>query len=644
MEYADMATCNDLEKKELRELRKKADRTAAQQPRSLLPEPRGSNLLPEVAGDDQGKILGRYAAATGLELEIDQWDDETEGPGDFNILKVFVNNTEITALETHYPPAGIPSTVLLAVPVLYLGAHGLKSVRYEVSTRVDLNPRDSGVLTFFYDTRDPDLGNQPKPVQLDADLIANNKQVTPDYLSSHGDEVVLSVVDPIDRRPGDTFAFYWGTGLSQPTLDGLLPPGPIQFRMDAGLISTMGQGEKILQYTLTDRGGNRSLYSDPETVYVLLTDPPGGLQAPEVPAAPIDREEARAGVMVNVLAYDNAQGGDEILLFWHGTYVDTKRVAAIPAFPIPFTVDYNVIASHGTLLPYIANVQYFVRRGSDTDSPIAPIVVNLVVPGDPLNPTNPGPEDPSLPVPGLVSHTGEIDKIVPLDSGEPARVTIAMPNNLAAGDLIEVFYGPGNGEFVDDYTVIGGEGPGFVIPILLPWDPIIRDVGNGKIPLWYRISDANNYKVSKEKIIDVSVNNFTITDRATFTNVDPEDGRIRCDQKQWLGIPVRIFAPTSLAENDEVELHASGYDFSFTTELSGPPPQIIPHRVTKNDETQGISLTLDWRYFVLSSNRCGIRIFWTIKKAIGGGGGSSPTTDVQVTVNQAGATCDPTRP
>ncbi len=199
--------------------------------------------------------------------------------------------------------------------------------------------------------------------------------------------------DPVIRLrfTGGQLAFYWGTGLSQPTLDGLLPPGPIQFRMNAGLISAMGQGAKILQYTLTDRAGNRSLYSDFETVHVLLSDPPSGLRPPEVPAAPVDREEARAGVLVNVLAYDNPLGGDEILLFWHGTYVDTKRVAAIPAFPIVFTVDYDVIAFPGTLLPYIANVQYFVRRGSDTDSPIAPTAVNLVVPGDPLEPIQPRP-------------------------------------------------------------------------------------------------------------------------------------------------------------------------------------------------------------------------------------------------------------
>jgi len=638
-----MATCNDLEKKELRELRKKADRTAAQQPRTLLPEPVGSNLLPAVAGDDQGKILGRNAAATGLELEIEQWREELADPTDFSILRVFVDNAEVKDLEVHYPPGTIPSPVELAVPVLYLGAHGLKEVRYEVLSDWDLNPRDSQTLTFFYDTRDPDLGNQPAAVKLDADLIANNKQVTPDYLSSHNDEVVMSVDDPIDRRPGDTYAFYWGTGLSQPTLDGPLPAGPIQFHMPGSLISSMGQGPKILQYTFTDRAGNRSAYSIPDTVYVLLSDPPSGLLAPEVPAAPIDREEARAGVLVNVLAYDNPMGGDEILLFWHGTYVDTKRVPAIPVFPIVFTVDYDVIASHGTLLPYIANVQYFVRRGSDIGSPIAPTAVNLVVPGDPLEPINPGPEDPALPVPDLLSHTLEIDKIVPADSTHNAAVTIAMPNNLAAGDLIEVFYGPGNGEFVDDYPVTGNEGPGFVIPITLPWIPIIRDVGNGKIPLWYRISDANNYKVSKKKIIDVSVNNFTITDPATFTRVDPADGRIRCTQSPWLGIPVRIFAPTSLEKDDEIELHALGYDFTFDMELSGPP-QIIPHEVTQNDVTQGISLMLDWRYFVLNNYRCGIEIFWTIRKAIGGGGGTSPTTRVQVTVNQAGATCDPTQP
>ncbi|NWB31558.1 hypothetical protein [Pseudomonas gingeri] len=639
-----MSTCKDLERKELRELRQKSDRTAAQQPRTLLAEPVGANLLPEVAGDDQGKILGRNAAATGLELEIEQWPDETADPTDFNILKIFVDNNEIRDLEVHYPQGGVPSPVELAVPILYLGAHGLKEVRYEVSTDWDRNPRDSATLTFFYDTRDPNLGNQPEAVRLDADLIANNKQVTPEYLSSHNDEVVMEVDDPVDRRPGDTYAFYWGSGLSTPTLHGILPPGPIQFHMPASRISAMGQGPKILQYTFTDRAGNRSPYSTPDTVYVLLSDPPGGLLAPDVPAAPIDREEARMGVLVNVLAYDNPQGGDEILLYWHGTYVDTRRVPAIPAFPIAFTVDYDVIASHGTLLPYVANVEYFVRRGSDIGSLVNPVTVNLVVPGDPLDPDNPGPEDPLLPLPELESFTQEINKIVPIDSGENATIRIELPNNLVQGDLIEIFYGPGNGEFVADYPVTGLEGPGFIIVRTLPWSPIIRDVGNGKIPLWYRITDANNYKVSKKQTVDVSVNNFTITDPATFTRVDPADGRIRCAQSPWLGIPVRIFAPTSLAPDDEVELHASGFDFAFNTELSGPPPQIIPHKVIQNDVTQGISLTLDWRYFVLSDYRCGIEIFWTIKKAIGGGGGSSPTTRVQVTVNQAGATCDPTQP
>ncbi|NVZ67419.1 hypothetical protein HX867_35500, partial [Pseudomonas gingeri] len=192
-----------------------------------------------------------------------------------------------------------------------------------------------------------------------------------------------------------------------------------------------------------------------DTVYVLLSDPPGGLLAPDVPAAPIDREEARMGVLVNVLAYDNPQGGDEILLYWHGTYVDTRRVPAIPAFPIAFTVDYDVIASHGTLLPYVANVEYFVRRGSDIGSLVNPVTVNLVVPGDPLDPDNPGPEDPLLPLPELESFTQEINKIVPIDSGENATIRIELPNNLVQGDLIEIFYGPGNGEFVADYPVTG---------------------------------------------------------------------------------------------------------------------------------------------------------------------------------------------
>lgn len=72
-------------------------------------------------------------------------------------------------------------------------------------------------------------------------------------------------------------------------------------------------------YVLVDKAGNISRVSKPMSVVVALGAMPANLKLPEVPLAAddlIDRLDAKQGVQVHVLEYDNWKSTDEISVSW----------------------------------------------------------------------------------------------------------------------------------------------------------------------------------------------------------------------------------------------------------------------------------------------------------------------------------------
>ncbi len=627
---------------------KRKSRGTGGAPRELAP-PVGENLLPDIPGDDQHDVLPREGQVNGLRLRIPEWPQQA-GPGDdYNLLQLYLQGRQEPISSFQYGIGAVPNPLMVTVSSQYLRTHGAKEIYYNATFAPDLNPDYSRTLEIFVDALDPNLNDLPAAIELPPELQAS-KVLTPELLSSLGGKVTLTIPDPEDRRAGDTYAFYWGNGLSTPTVSGPAPDtGPIVFDVPGDVIAGLGQGFKVLRYTVTDRAGNRSQFSIPDTVEVLLSDPPQNLWQPDVPAAEqlpgdyIDREEARSGVLVEIPRYDNAQGGDKIILEWQGIHVvPDPQVGPLPIFPVECTVPYTLVAFPGTTAPYRAEVKYWVERGGVLyPAPSKFVDVDLVVPGDPI--VGPGPVDPNLTLPVVRGNSGQDNELTPADSGFPATMRFPLPGNLSMDDEIEGFYGPGDGHSVGTYVVTGNEGPGFEVVFQIDWETVISVVGNGLIPCWYKVSNDRNFKVSQKQDVTVDVNNFDITELVEFLNKDidvPGGPTIRCAHSPWLGIPIRILAPNSLAVRDEVELLVKGMNWDFSQDISGPA-QVIPHTVVANDISQGIRLTIDYAYFAQVDNRFGIEVLWTIKKAVGGGGGTSPVSRARVTLRMAGGTCAP---
>ncbi len=157
-------------------------------------------------------------------------------------------------------------------------------------------------------------------------------------------------------------------------------------------------------------------------------------------------------------------------------------------------------------------------------------------------------------------------------------------------EFIDLYYGFMDGTAVGTYGVTGTEPEGTMISITIASD-IIESYGNGEVPCWYRVRNANNYKESRKQNVNVNVFSLDGLADPVFTNLftppppSTDAPFISCEQIPWVGVPIRIFDPVTLQDGDTVVIHAVRYLYSGVTkpptpvagsEINSPPIGIGP--------------------------------------------------------------------
>ncbi len=585
------------------------------------PKPATIHTLPDVAGDDQSNVVSVAQQLNGLGLTIPIWQNAAEFPGEFDSLRVAIDSNEAFFQEVEGPITG---DVDIIVKSGRLRSHGPKIITYSVTLSGLPNGEFSLPQSIFVDAIDPNGNNRPGAPNLPADLPAEG--VTPAYLAMHGG-VTLTLARPVDSRPGDTGTVFFGDNDDTGTTFTVPPTGPITVTFTAAQITLAGQGDFLIYIQFTDRAGNATQVSIPRTLSVRLTDPPG-LSAPTIPVAEplVVKNEAREGVLVSVLPITNAQPNDWVHVFWNGIEFGSQRLGVTPVYPLEFHAQYDTIAAAGPL--YTATVNYLLRRGTDDfPSPDATVNVDLVEPGTPI--VGPGPVDTTLALPVVMGDSAVPNSLIAtdLDGVIHARFTIYADRTTAPGtEFIDLWFGPAGGMLAGTYALTGAEADGFVVPMTIP-RAVVENYGNGTWPCWYRVRNANNYKQSQMQ--DVTVNIFSLTGLADpqftdlFTPPAPstEPPFISCEQSPWINVPVRIFDPATLKDNDTVVIHAIRYAYTGPVQpadpVAGTEVNSTPIGIGPSERVNGFTYNFVLPYFDgdVTRRRGWLEISWSIVRS-----------------------------
>ena len=596
----------------------------AQQPNTVPtidspPAPPDIHTLPDVDGDDQHNVVSAEQQLNGLPVTIPLWPNAAGFAGEFDALRVAIDGSEVFLEEVQGP---ITADVDIIVKSGRLRVHGPKEFTYSVTLSGLPNGEFSLPVDIFVDAIDAHGNNRPGAPQLPADLPAEG--VTPAYLALHGG-VTLTLTRPVDSRPGDTCTVFFGEDDDSGTTFTVPLTGPITVTFTTAQITLKGQGDYLISVQFIDRAGNATQVSIPRTLSVRLTDPPV-LVAPTIPfAAPlVDKEEAREGVLVRVLPITGFQPNDWVHVFWNGIEFGSQRLGVTPA--LEFAAEYDTIAAAGSL--YTATVNYIVRRGTDEyPSPDATVNVNLIEPGAPI--VGPGPVDTTLALPVVMGDSAVANSLIATDLDGVIHATFliyAGRTTSPATEFIDLYFGPGGGMLAGTYALTGAEADTFVVPMTIP-RAVVENYGNGKWPCWYRVRNATNYKQSQMQ--DVTVNIFSLTGLADpqftdlFTPPAPstEPPFISCEQSPWINVPVRIFDPTTLKDNDTVVIHAVRYAYTGpvqpTDPVAGSEVNSTPIGIGPSERINGFTYNFVLPYFDgdVTRRRGWLEVSWSIVRS-----------------------------
>ena len=534
------------------------------------PAPAQLHTLPDEPGDDQHNVVSLEQQINGLPVTIPLWPNAAEFAGDFDTLTVAIDGNEVLLEEVEGP---VTADVDILIKSGRLRSHGPKNITYTV--RLDGLPNGEYSLPqeVFVDTIDPNGNNQPGAPILPADLPPEG--ATPAYLAIHGG-VTLTFQRPLDSRPGDMLTVFYGPKDVQGTTIPVPLTGAITMTYTTAQLMLYGEGDFSIWDQYVDRAGNVSQESISRTLSVRTSNAPQ-LQPPNVPnvGSLIDKEESRNGVLVTVPTIVDFNPNDWIYMFVGAIEFGRQQLGPMPIFELEFVAGYDHIRAGGTL--YTANFRYELRRGSDTyHSGDTAVPVDLEEPSQPI--IGPGPVDTTLALPVVTGDSGVNNSLVASDLAGVIAATFqiyAGRTTLPGTEFIDLYYGQMDGQLAGTYELTGAEPDTFmvVIPIAAA---LIEQYGNGDIPCWYRVRNANNYKESRSQ--DVSVNVFSLEGLADpiftslFTPPAPstEPPFISCEQTPWISVPVRVFDKDKLEDGDIVVFHAVRYLYNGAVQPATP--------------------------------------------------------------------------
>lgn len=597
---------------------------------TLLPaEP--TNVLPD-NGDGQPNLLSILQAAYGLDLLVPLWDDSDGDPGSNDIIEFLIGQDVVETMSIPYPIDPATWDGIFFIAPNFLPAHGSAFIWFRVTNDSVGNPNSSVPAIFTVDSRDPHLGNQPEAAQLPADL-PNPGQITREYLENN-EFVRITIPEQNDPKTGDLVSVYFGNSTTPLIQDMLIPAGG-EFVVDlpSAAIMLLATGSHILEFIYIDRAGNRSRRSSPVSVQLIQESAPA-LLMPDVPAKPVNRLEAIAGVEV-FADYDAPEVGDRIEFNWNGVIfgrVDAPTVSA--------TVDFATINRFAS--PYSANVTYTVtRRGITTGpSPVNLVPVDLEIVGPEPEP-GPGPINELLELLTVRAQGSAADNVItPADKGNDADITIRLYDGAAVGHVVRVYYGDSATVVAEKALDAADIATGTITGLTLLFARIDL-IGNGNILSFYRIfkdETAENYQESLPTTVVVTVNNIQNLPPLVFSGRNVSLNIINCAHRPWeLGVQVQITDTVNLGRDDIIFLEWA---------MRGRDAVIVPgtertlrHQVTVTEATSGrvtLRMPADGEYWHLVT-RGSIVAQWRLQKTNGVNGSSAQTT-VNYNLVQPGAT------
>lgn len=450
-----------------------------------------------------------------------------------------------------------PVQVYVTPAMLENLSEGIHRISYRVMNDTALNADDSLAQEITLDRIAPSPNRDPAALLRPAGVPASGI-ITKEFLDTNA-TITFPVPDYQVARKGDIIEVYEFAS-NTPIFEGPIWPEDQAARLPgvvvpSAAIAALASGPKQLVYKLKDRALNTSGASVALPVVIQLAPAPGILLPPEVPASPINRAKAAAGVDIIIPPYANSQPNDDIVVTWE-TPDGPRQLPPFKRSVGQTSVDWAFLSNPDPRAVYTARVTYTVNRGSDVfgPSPVNNVPVNLRVVG-PVNPNEPDPVNPLLTRLIVRGGAGGIEnQITPADKDLDANIRFTVYEGAAPDQVVHFFY---NGVEVLPALTLTTEQPGDLVNVVLPW-AAVQAAGNGLIPAYYTVletSTADNPQQSINTDVRVSVITVPITNFVEYdypTTVRPaqqnkrpgtplnQTGIINCSSAPWRGVKLKI--------------------------------------------------------------------------------------------------------
>ncbi|MBK5345446.1 hypothetical protein JFU48_29355 [Pseudomonas sp. TH49] len=485
------------------------------------------------------------------------------------------------------------------------------------------NPSDSVPLVFNVDR------TAPHPFfELIIPKEVKDNGVTKKYLDDY-DFVELTIPDYGDERIGDFIEVLYGDSIPlAEVIDSFTrvnTTDKVVLELTAEQVFKTGEGNHALFYRITDRKGNRSIFSDSITIKVVLTDPPEGLLPLSIPLYDsvgdglVDLKDAQTPLGVGILdEYTHYMPGDELVVTYDGILQVAKPINNFPCYvDISFKDVFNNDPGEKTVA-----VSYQIKRGS-TYYPPTPISKNVDVdlrkPGLPIDPDNPDPTNPNLALVTVQGNSGgTVNTLREADKDEDVTVTVNIYTDAKEDDTVQLRYA---GQLVSE-----ADGGLITIPDVIPtslqWEvdwSVFAAAGNGDPthPMAYVIGHPlnDNVDISEPRNVDVLIQVDTVPD-PVFLHLDPDFtawlncGSLRRDPNQGVVVEVQVPGGELALADQELIFTYQGY-----TDAGGANPKPgtfleVPYTPTAQEAALGFIVKIPYAPFLATLNAWG-RVHYT---------------------------------
>ena len=406
------------------------------------------------------------------------------------------------------------------------------------------------------------------------------------------------------RKPGDRIAVYFApyssSQLSEP-IDTVPVNDALSFTLDWGDLNLSVGGQYYLFCIYIDLAGNPSKDSTPAIVSVKVVGDPV-LLAAEVDLAPqpadglIDLADAQNpnGVHAIIRKYVNDLPTDVIELKYGSQPAIRFPVNLYLPFPLHLPIPTDAIFDEygNSTGEEDTVINYFVdRNGATTDAPEASFRVDLSAPGP--DPT----EEEENDLLNLVTVVGVTDPsqenvLLPGDFDSKATLTLALwiTPIPAPGIIITPYWGDLTHPLTSQ--TLTTEGSGATLTFEVPW-PVIRDVGNGMIPVFYTLSWGTNGNIQKSppRLVDVRAN-LVMLEPPTFRKATTP---MACSDLEVVTREAVIRIPGNTVyfrEHDQIRVEWQIYSNAAGTMPSGSPFEFMSAPLTPDMVTNGFNMKI----------------------------------------------------